>query len=95
MVGAQERAPRPSSESDGRIYSLAVPFSSKLKIWSFHVVVVQGRQRNVHKKRDARAEVLFCSLNLVLFFGSSVRKPVYSRASLCTQAISAVAVVVS
>ena len=76
LVGAEERAPRPSSDSDGRIYSLAVPFSSKLKIWSFHVVVVQGRQRNVHKKRDARAEVL-------------------SAPPLCTQAISAVAVVVS
>ena len=30
-------------------------------------VVVQGRQRNVQKKRDARAELLFCSLNLLLF----------------------------
>ena len=25
------------------------PFSSKLKLWSFHVVVVQGQQRNVQK----------------------------------------------
>ena len=32
------------------------PFSSKLKIWSFHVVVKQGKQRNVQKKGDARAE---------------------------------------
>ena len=27
--------------------ALPFPFSKKLKIWSFHVVVVQGRQRNV------------------------------------------------
>ena len=25
------------------------PFSSKLKIWSFHVVVVQGEERNIQK----------------------------------------------
>ena len=29
--------------------ALPFPFSSKLKIWSFHVVVVQGRTRNVQK----------------------------------------------
>ena len=29
--------------------ALPFPFSSKLKIWSFHVVVVQGQQRNVQK----------------------------------------------
>ena len=28
---------------------LPFPSSSKLKLWSFHVVVVQGRQRNVQK----------------------------------------------
>ena len=28
---------------------LPFPLSSKLKIWSFHVVVVQGLQRNVQK----------------------------------------------
>ena len=30
---------------------IALPslFSSKLKIWSFHVVIMQGLQRNVHK----------------------------------------------
>ena len=28
---------------------LPISFSSKLKLWSFHVVVVQGRQRNVQK----------------------------------------------
>ena len=29
---------------------LPFPFPSKLKIWSFHVVVMQGLQRNVQKK---------------------------------------------
>ena len=46
---------------------LPFTFSSKLKIRSFHVVVVQRRQRNVQKKRDARRELLFCLLNLLLF----------------------------
>ena len=41
--------------------ALPFPFSSKIKIWSFHVTLVQGRQRNIQKKRDARAELLFCS----------------------------------
>ena len=39
--------------------ALPIPSSKQLKISSFHVVVVQGRQRNVRKKR-ARAELLFC-----------------------------------
>ena len=29
--------------------TLPFPYSSKLNIWSFHVVVVQKRQRNVEK----------------------------------------------
>ena len=48
-VGAEERGPHPSSERDGRIYRLAVPVLKNLKLWSFHVVVVQGRKRNVPK----------------------------------------------
>ena len=42
---------------------IALPFQSSKNfkfVWSFHVVVVQGQQRNVQKKRDARAELLFC-----------------------------------
>ena len=31
------------------LITLPFPSSKKLKIWSFHVVVVQGRQRNVQK----------------------------------------------
>ena len=32
----------------------------RLKIWSLHVVIVQGRQKQCTKKRDAYAELLFC-----------------------------------
>ena len=42
---------------------LGLPFSSskKLKIWSFHVVVVQERQRNVQKSvMHVQLELLFC-----------------------------------
>ena len=36
--------------------ALPFPFPSKLKIWSFLVVVIQRLQRNVQKKRDALAK---------------------------------------
>ena len=35
------------------------PSSTRREIRHFHVVVVQRRQRNVQKKRDARAKLLF------------------------------------
>ena len=35
------------TEMVDKFIALQFPFSSKLKIWSFHVVVVQGLQRNV------------------------------------------------
>ena len=38
---SSRKRPRPSSNRDGIIYRLAVPVLKKLKIWSFHVVVVQ------------------------------------------------------
>ena len=36
------------------------PSSKNREIRHFHVVVLQRRQRNVQKKRDARAKLLFC-----------------------------------
>ena len=42
-------------------------YSSKLKVWSFQVVVVQGTAQKRTKKRDARAGLLFCSLILLFF----------------------------
>ena len=45
---------------------IVLPFPSskkKLKIWSFHVVVVRGRQRNIQKRLNARAELVFFFAN--------------------------------
>ena len=57
---------------------LLLPSSTKREIRQFHVVVVQRLQRNVQKKRDARAKLLFACLNLSLKFSmppsSSLRK---------------------
>ena len=39
---------------------LLFPPSTKREFRHFHVVVGQQRQRNVQKKRDARAKLLFC-----------------------------------
>ena len=39
--------------------ALPSPFSNERNIWPFYVAVVQGWKRNVHKKRDARAKLLF------------------------------------
>ena len=39
---------------------LLFPSSIKREIKQFYVVVEQRRQRNVQKKRDARAKLLFC-----------------------------------
>ena len=41
---------------------IALPFppSKKLKMLSFHLVVVQGRQKKCTNNRDARVELLFC-----------------------------------
>ena len=55
-----------------KFIALPFPFLSHLKIWSFNVVVGQGGQINVQKKRDC--ELLFCSLNLVLFRRSHYRR---------------------
>ena len=49
MLKLKRGSPHPCLDRDGRIYCLAVPSSKKLKFWSFHVVVVQGQQRNVQK----------------------------------------------
>ena len=41
--------------------------SIKRQIRRFHVVVVQWTSKKCTKKRDARAELLFWSLNLLFF----------------------------
>ena len=40
--------------------ALPFPFSSKIKIWSFHVVVVRGLQINVQKSVTHRSLFLGC-----------------------------------
>ena len=56
------------------------PSSTKREIRQFHVVVVQRRQRNVQKKHDARAKLLFCLSKPIFFLpfslpsSSSLRK---------------------
>ena len=56
--------------------------STKREIRHFHVVVVQWRQRNVQKRRDARAELLFCQPNLLLFCRSRWRHRRHCLSSL-------------
>ena len=41
--------------------------SIKRQIGRFHVVVVQWTTKECSKERDARAELLFCPLNLLCF----------------------------
>ena len=40
---------RASSERNSKIYRFAVPVLQSTQNWTFHVVVVQGWQRNVQK----------------------------------------------
>ena len=66
--------------------------SIKREIRHFPVVVVQWRQRNVQKKRDARAELLFCLFKLLLFLTFSLSSPSWHlkvpNDSQCTEAPS-------
>ena len=65
MVGAEEKGPRPSSDRDGRIHRLAVP-GPQVNLKFGHLISRRscaGTVKKCTKKRDARAELLFCSLN--------------------------------
>ena len=63
---------------------IAWPFasSSKLKICSFHVIVVLGRQRKCTKKRDARAELLFCQTKRIDFLTWPLPSPSQPRSQV-------------
>ena len=64
-------------QSSGKEKKVVVLFrsSTKREIRQFHVVVVQRRQRNVQKKRFARAESFcFACLNVLLFCRSRCRR---------------------
>ena len=62
-----------------KFISLPFPSSKKLKIWSFHVIVVQERQRNLQKKCGAPAELFCCRCHHRRSF---VRSPVHVRRQL-------------
>ena len=49
--------------------------SIKREIRKFHVVIVQRRQKNVQKKRDARAKLLFYQSQAVAFLPFSLTSP--------------------
>ena len=60
--------PHSSLERERKILLRLFTSSIKREIWHFQVVVVQVPQRNVQNlKREARAKLLFCLINLLLF----------------------------
>ena len=56
--------------------------SRKREISQFHFVVVQQRQINVQKKRDARAKFCFANLKLLLLIRSRCRSRLLCLSSL-------------
>ena len=48
-------------KEEGKLVVVCPPSSIKRRIGSFYVVVVQWTSKKCTKKRDARAELLFCS----------------------------------
>ena len=50
-------------KEEGKLVVVCPPSSIKRRIGSFYVVVVQWTSKKSTKKRDARAELLFCSQN--------------------------------
>ena len=58
--------PRPSSDKDGRIYRPAFPVLTKTQNVVISRRCCAGTARNEQKKRDAHAELLFCSFNVLL-----------------------------
>ena len=56
-----------SSEKEKESRWLVFVSSTKREIRQFHVVVVQRRQRNVQKKRDARSKMMFCQSKPIAF----------------------------
>ena len=60
--GFNPKGPYLSLEKEKETFCVAFTYSVKRgrEISRFHVPVVQRRLRNVQKKRDARAKLLFC-----------------------------------
>ena len=57
-----------------RKFCLVFPSLTKREIWHLHVVVVQWRQRNVHKSMIHVQSCCFACLNLLLFRCSRCRR---------------------
>ena len=53
-----------SSEQKLEKLVVVVTFSRQRRIWSFHVAVLQRTAKKCTKNYNARAQLLFCSLNL-------------------------------
>ena len=67
--------PHSSLERERKILRRLFTSSIKCGIRHFQVVVLQVPQRNVQKlKREARAKLLFCLINLLLFWLSHSRR---------------------
>ena len=76
-VGDEERGPHSSSDRDARIYRLAVLFvKKKIKIWSFHVEVVQGRAA---KKCTCRIVVLLTATIISFWRCRCIRRRSFVR----------------
>ena len=60
MLELKRRGRTPVQTEMIEFIALPFPSSKKLKMLSFHVVVVKGRQKKCTNNRGARAELLFC-----------------------------------
>ena len=52
-------------KEDTKNWPLRFAFSKIRRIWSFHVVILQRAAKKCTKIQNARAKLLFCSLNLL------------------------------
>ena len=74
LVGTEEGGPRPISEKESKIYRLVVHVLKSAQSLVISRSSCAGMTKKCTKKRDARAELLFCSLNLLLFWRSPCRR---------------------
>ena len=70
LVGTEEGGPRPISEKESKIYRLAVAVLKSAQNLVISRCSCGGMAKKCTKRHDARAELLFCSLNLLLFWRS-------------------------
>ena len=76
--------PYPSTEREIKFRRSLLTSSIKLEIRHCYVVVVQKRAKKCTKKREARAKLLFCFWNLLLFLRSRCRLRRWILKSLIT-----------